>query len=280
MTQGSHMESAAIALHDVSVAYDHSRVLSQITLGIETGEFVGVVGPNGAGKTTLLNALLGLVPLARGTIQLHGRPIAEARRNIAYMPQREVVDWTFPVTVEDVVMMGRQARIGWMRRPTQQDHKVVDRAIEKVQMSDLQCSPIGELSGGQQQRVFLARALAQEGDLLLLDEPLTGVDATTQETILKLLQNYRSERRTVLMTTHDLGSARLVCSKLLFLNRVLMAYGTPTETFIPEVLEKTYGGHILRVSAESTAAPMEETLMIVGDDAHHFEGKGPGDKRG
>jgi manganese/zinc/iron transport system ATP- binding protein len=270
---------SALTLRDVSVAYDHKPVLSNITLEIAAGEFVGVVGPNGSGKTTLLNAILRLVPLLQGEILIEGRPISEVRRLVGFMPQREGVDWTFPVTVDDVVMMGRQARLGWFRRPARHDRQVIEWALGQAQMLEWHRTPIGNLSGGQQQRVFLARALAQEGDLLLLDEPLTGVDATTQETILDLLKAMRSQGRTVIMTTHDLGVARAFCSKLLFLNRVAIAYGRPDETFTPQVLEKTYGGHILRLPPESSAgASLDEPLMILRDDTHHAPTVTPGGK--
>ncbi|MGB8644943.1 MAG: metal ABC transporter ATP-binding protein [Anaerolineae bacterium] len=270
---------SAVSFRDVSVAYDHRPALSNITLDIAAGEFVGVVGPNGAGKSTLLNAILRLIPLQRGEILIAGRSSAQARGAVSYMPQREGVDWTFPVTIQDVVMMGRQARLGWFRRPTRQDRAVVEWALEQVQMLDIRRTPIGELSGGQQQRVFLARALAQEGDLLLLDEPLTGVDATTQETILRLLRDMRSKGRTVIMTTHDLGVARAFCSRLLFLNQVAIAYGPPTETFTPEVLEKTYGGHILRLAPDAIAlAPVDDSLMILRDGMHHTHAPGRGGK--
>ena len=270
----------ALALRGVSVTYNHKPALLDISVEVAAGEFVGIVGPNGAGKSTLLNTILGLVPLLRGQVTIQGRSIAEARRTVAYMPQREGVDWTFPVTIEDVVMMGRIARLGWLRGPSGQDRARVAWALEQVQMLDLRRTPIGELSGGQQQRVFLARALAQEGDLLLLDEPLTGVDAPTQETILRLLQDFRSQGRTVVMTTHDLGAARAFCSKLLFLNRVAVAYGAPAETFTPEVLEKTYGGHFLRLAPDAVAlAPSDEPLLILSEDAHHASPGPRGGKR-
>lgn len=262
--------SIAIALHDVSVAYGSKMVLNDITLDIEAGEFVGVIGPNGAGKTTLLNAILAMVPLRRGQILVHGRPIAQMRRAVAYMPQREAVDWTFPVVVEDVVLMGRQPRLGFGRHAIRHDRAVVEWALTQVQMLAERRAPIGQLSGGQQQRVFLARALAQEGDLLLLDEPLTGVDATTQETILQLLRDFQRAGRTVIMTTHDLGVARAFCSKTLFLNHVAVAYGTPAETFTPDILQKTYGGHVVRLSEQgSPTAALDDALLILRDDAHN-----------
>jgi len=185
-------ETCDVSLRDLSVAYEENLVLSQITLDFKGGEFVGVVGPNGAGKSTLLNAILGLAPVVRGEILLGGRKIAAARRDVAYMPQREAVDWTFPITIEDVVMMGRQLQIGWFRHASRHDHEVVQWALAQVRMLEMRNVPIGNLSGGQQQRVFFARALAQEGCVLLLDEPLTGVDATTQDTILKLLSEFQA----------------------------------------------------------------------------------------
>ncbi len=273
--------ASAVSFRGISVAYDHRLALSNISLDVAAGEFVGIVGPNGAGKSTLLNAILGLVPLQSGEILISGRSSTQVRRAISYMPQREGVDWTFPVNIQDVVMMGRQARLGWFRQPGRHDRQVVEWALSQVQMLELRHTPIGDLSGGQQQRVFLARALAQEGDLLLLDEPMTGVDATTQETILKLLAEMRSKGRTVIMTTHDLGVARAFCSKLLFLNQVAIAYGPPAETFTPEVLEKTYGGHILRLDQHAVAvAPVDDSLMILRDDTHHAHPHGHGGKHG
>ena len=260
----------AIAVHDVTVAYEDNLALKRVSLTVDAGEFVGVVGPNGAGKSTLLNALLGLAPLTHGQVSVHGQPPAQMRKRIAYMPQREHVDWTFPVTVADVVLMGRWPQLGWLRRAGRADHAAVEQALAQVEMSDYRRRPIGQLSGGQQQRVFLARALAQAGDVLLLDEPLTGVDATTQETILNLLQDYRRHGRTVVMTTHDLGVARAFCSQLLFLNHTLIAYGPPGETFTTEVLRQTYGGHIVRVKAADAAlTALEDALLVLSDDAHH-----------
>jgi len=263
----------ALSLQDVSVAYDAKTVLSHLSLAIAPGEFVGVIGPNGAGKSTLLNALLGMVPLRTGKIRIHGLPISQSRGRVAFMPQREAVDWTFPVVVDDVVMMGRQTRLGFGRHPAAKDREVVAWALTQMQMLDQRNTPIGSLSGGQQQRVFLARALAQEGDVLLLDEPLTGVDATTQEAMLHLFQDFKRAGRTVVMTTHDLGVARAFCSKVLFINRVALAYGSPAETFTPAVLRETYGGHMLRLGGADGMAPsaewLDEALFVLQDEAHH-----------
>lgn len=261
---------SALTLRDVSAAYDQDPVLTHVTLDIAAGEFVGVVGPNGAGKSTLLNAILGIAPIVRGEVRVHGLAIEQTRKRLAYMPQREAVDWSFPVTVEDVVAMGRENRVGWFRRATQADRAVVEWALGQVDLLKQRYQPIAKLSGGQQQRVFLARTLAQEGDILLLDEPLTGVDATTQETILNLLQEFRRHGKTILMTTHDLGVAREFCSSLLFLNHAVTAYGPTAQTFTTNVLQRTYGGHIVRVKTDSTpAATLEDALLILRDDTHH-----------
>jgi ABC-type Mn2+/Zn2+ transport system ATPase subunit len=266
---GNSTGVAALSLRGVTVAYYDNTALEGVTLEIERGEFVGVVGPNGAGKSTLLNAILGMTPLRAGQIRIHGLPVRQARGRLAYMPQREAVDWSFPVIVEDVVMMGRQTRLGLGRRPGANDRMVVVQALEEMQMLPLRDSPIGNLSGGQQQRVFLARALAQEGDVLLLDEPMTGVDAITQETILRLMREYQRDGRTMLMTTHDLGVARAYCSKVLFINRVAIAYGTPAQVFTPTVLERTYGGHVVRLGASGDGVdPHEDALLVVSDKAH------------
>jgi manganese/zinc/iron transport system ATP- binding protein len=261
---------AALTLRDVTVAYADNIALSYISLEIGVGEFVGVVGPNGAGKSTLLNAVLGIAPLAQGNVRVYGQPIQQARARVAYMPQREAVDWSFPVTVADVVLMGRWPRVGWFKRIGHADRFAAAHALAQVGMSAHRHKPIGQLSGGQQQRVFLARALAQESELLLLDEPMTGVDATTQEMILRLLQDMRRNGHTIVMTTHDLGVARAFCSQLLFLNHVVIAYGTPAETFTPEALQQTYGGHILRVKEkDSLTATLDDALLVLRDDTCH-----------
>ncbi len=259
-----------IHLNAVQFAYPSGFALAKIDLMVERGEMVAILGPNGSGKSTLLNAILGVAPIVRGEVRVQGLTVEPARKRIAYMPQREAVDWAFPVTVEDVVGMGRENRIGWFRRASREDHRVVDWSLDQVNMLEQRHQPIAKLSGGQQQRVFLARALAQEGDVLLLDEPLTGVDATTQETILNLLQEMRRKGKTILMTTHDLGVARAFCTSLLFLNRAVTAYGPTAQTFTTDVLQRTYGGHIVRVRADNTpAATLEDALLILRDDTHH-----------
>jgi ABC-type Mn2+/Zn2+ transport system ATPase subunit len=206
---------------------------------------VAVVGPNGAGKSTLFKALVGLLPLQQGRILIHGRPLGSHKDCVAYVPQRGEVDWRFPVTVADVVMMGRFGRQGLLGRADHADRAAVAAALAHMGISDLAARPIGELSGGQQQRVFLARALAQEPHILLMDEPFTGVDITTQEAVLRLLDDLRSEGLTVLVSTHDLNLAMQRFDLALLLNRGLVAYGPPQAVLTPEHIRAAFGGQAL-----------------------------------
>ena len=234
-----------LILRHVTVAYGRKVVLEDIGAEVRRGQVVGVIGPNGGGKSTLLQAILGLVPLVRGTITLFGRPSSAQRARIAYVPQREVVDWEFPVTVREVVLMGRYAHTGWLRRPGRQDHLVVDRMLDHVGMRAQATTQIGQLSGGQQQRVFLARALAQEADVLLLDEPLNGIDATTQEVILAVIEEQRTQGKIVVLATHDLVSASCACDCFCCLNQRLVSFGPVQDTYTAENLSATYGGPVI-----------------------------------
>ena len=241
----------AVRLQDLTVGYDKTPVLTDTDLQIDWGLLVGVIGPNGAGKSTLIKTMLGTLRVYSGKVEVGGFPprTREARNLVGYVPQREVVNWDFPVTVWDVVMMGRTSRIGPLRFPGPDDRRAVARALERVGMTAFQGRQISQLSGGQQQRVFLARALAQEGRLLLLDEPLNGVDAATQETIGALLRQVRNEGGTVVMATHDLELAAEWCDRLVMVNHAIIAYGTPPDALRPEVLRATYGGHALVIPA-------------------------------
>lgn len=241
--------SRAVRLTDVTVGYDKTPILSHASLEIGWGLIVGVLGPNGAGKSTLIKTMLGTLKVYGGQVEIAGNPVRsrEARRAIGYVPQREVVNWDFPVTVWDVVMMGRTQRIGPIRFPGAEDKRVVASALARVGMTGFAGRQINQLSGGQQQRVFLARALAQEGRVLLLDEPLNGVDKGTQDSIGSLLRDVRDEGSTVIMATHDLELAAEWCDRLVMVNHAVVAYGTPVEAFQPEVLRATYGGHALVV---------------------------------
>jgi manganese/zinc/iron transport system ATP- binding protein len=241
--------SSGLVLRGVSAGYGAGPVLRDANLSIPPGTLVGVIGPNGSGKSTLLRSILGLAPEVIGTVLLDGRPVAEQRQRLAYVPQREAVDWSFPVSAEQVVMMGRYPRVGWLRLPTGGDSRAVRDALERVAMADHASAQIGALSGGQQQRVFLARALVQEASVLLLDEPMTGVDQTTEQLIVGLLQELADAGTTILHATHDLESAAEISDQLCFVNRRIVAYGPPAETFTPEVLHATFGGELLIVQA-------------------------------
>jgi ABC-type Mn2+/Zn2+ transport system ATPase subunit len=236
---------ARLDLDDVTVGYNTRPVIEGISLQVPHGARVAVVGPNGAGKSTLFKALVGLLPLRRGEVRIHGRPLGSHQDCVAYVPQREEVDWRFPVTVADVVMMGRYGRLGWLRRPGARDHEVVARSMAQMGIANLAQRPISDLSGGQQQRVFLARALAQEPHILLLDEPFTGVDISTQETTLRLLDDLRDQQVTVLLSTHDLNMAARHFDRVLLINHQLMGYGSAERVFTPAVLAEAFGGQAL-----------------------------------
>jgi manganese/zinc/iron transport system ATP- binding protein len=233
-----------VEVHDVTVAYHRKPVLWDIDLLIPSRRLVAIVGPNGAGKSTLLKAILGLVPLASGRIEIFGEPLARARRRIGYVPQRETVDWDFPVDALDVVLMGRYGRLGWVRRPGSNDRRIALRALEQVGMAAFARRQISQLSGGQQQRVFLARALAQEADLYFMDEPFAGVDAATEQAIVGVLRDLRARGRTVVAVHHDLQSVPDYFDYLVLLNMRLVAAGPTPDVFTPENLQKTYGGRL------------------------------------
>ena len=235
---------ARLELEDVSLGYDGRFVLRDVTLQIPHGARVAVVGPNGAGKSTLFKALAGLLPVRSGHILIHCQPLGSHQDCIAYVPQREDVDWRFPVTVADVVMMGRYGRMGWLRRPNAEDRAVVARSLEQMGIAALASRRIGELSGGQQQRAFLARALAQEPHILLMDEPFSGVDVGTQEATLALLDRLREQGVTTLVSTHDLTLAATRFEYAMLLNRRLVAFGPVGQVFTPEALTGTFGGQV------------------------------------
>jgi ABC-type Mn2+/Zn2+ transport system ATPase subunit len=266
-------DAPAVLIQGATVGYDGRPVLSAIDLRIEWGCMVGVIGPNGAGKSTLIKSIVGTLRASGGTIRVGGHPAGsrEARRMIGYVPQREVVNWDFPVTVADVVMMGRTAGLGWLRFPGAEDRKAVGEALELVGMESLAGRQISQLSGGQQQRVFLARALAGGGRLLLLDEPLNGVDAGTQEAIGELLRRVRGEGGTILMATHDMPLAAQWCDSLVMVNHAIIAHAPPAEALRPEVLRGTYGGQVLVIPSLNGGG--ERT--VVPDDHGHPGGQPP-----
>lgn len=232
--------SAALTARDVQVDLSGRRVLDGATLEVHAGELVGLVGPNGAGKTTLLRTILGLVKPVGGDVLIDGQPTRTGHRSLGYIPQRHEFAWDFPISVENTVMTGRTGRIGFGRRPGVEDWRAVGDALSRVQMSDLRGRTVGELSGGQRQRVLVARALAVEPSVLLLDEPLTGLDMPTGELLTDLFSDLADEGRAVLMTTHDIGAAMHTCGRLALLNRRVIAFGTPDELRDPQPWMDTF----------------------------------------
>ena len=230
-----------ITVEDVAVERNGYRALTDVTFDVGQGTLMGVVGPNGAGKSTLFDAIAGILPITRGTVNLHG---AEARSGaLAYVPQRDSINWRFPATVLDIVMMGRCCNVGWFHRPGKRDREMVRVCLERVGLWERRSALMTELSGGQRQRVFIARALAQEASIILLDEAFSGVDVGAQEGIVEVLQSLRDEGKIVLLATHDLTNLAKRFDQILCINRHVCAYGPPDEAFTPEVLEELYGSH-------------------------------------
>ncbi|MEM1117007.1 MAG: metal ABC transporter ATP-binding protein, partial [Bacteroidota bacterium] len=234
----------AIDVADLTVAYRDEPVLWDIDLVVPEGVLMAIVGPNGAGKTTLIKAILGLVPTAAGRVEVLGQPLEKVRRAVAYVPQRGSVDWDFPTSVLDVVMMGRYGALGWIRRPRTRDRQLAFQALEQVGMAEFADRQIAQLSGGQQQRVFLARALVQDARVYLMDEPFQGVDATTERAIVGLLQRLRAEGKTVLVVHHDLQTVPEYFDWALLLNVRRIAAGPVEEAFTDATLRAAYGGRV------------------------------------
>ena len=234
----------AIEVRDLSVAYRDKPALWQIDLTVQPGSLVGVVGPNGAGKTTLLKSMLGLIRPLSGHVLIHGRPYATNKRAVAYVPQRGSVDWDFPTTVFDVVLMGTYGQLGWFRRPGSVQKDATRDALKKVEMLDYADRQIRQLSGGQQQRVFLARALVQDSPVYFMDEPFQGVDAVTEQAVVELLRELRGRGRTVLVVHHDLTTVPDYFDHVVLLNVKKIASGPMAATFTPENLRLTYGDRV------------------------------------
>jgi len=236
--------SAGLEFHDVTVAYGRRPVLWNVDLTVPGACLFGIIGPNGAGKSTLLKAALGLVPLAGGEVRILGAPLEQVRDRVGYVPQRESVDWDFPVTVTDVVLMGTYARLGWLRRPGPRERSLAAECLDRVGLADVADRQIGRLSGGQQQRVFLARALAQQADVYFLDEPMAGVDARSQERIFRVLAELRAEGRLVVIVHHDLRSVAEWFDAVALIDMRLVATGPVAEVLTPENLRRTYAGRL------------------------------------
>lgn len=234
----------ALEIKNLTVSYEQHPVIRSISVPIKSKQIVGIIGPNGAGKSTLLKAIMGLLPLDSGTISIFGKSAETAKHLIAYIPQRNEVDWNFPVVVRDVVMMGRYKDIGTFKRPGKADKDIVEKSLKDMGMEAYADRQIGELSGGQQQRVFLARALAQKTDILMLDEPFIGVDAATENSIWEMMRRLKSRGKTILVVNHDLTNMVKKYDSLLLLNQRLVAYGKPSTVFRQENINKAYGGRL------------------------------------
>jgi ABC-type Mn2+/Zn2+ transport system ATPase subunit len=252
---------------NANIGYGEKIVMHGLNFQVPHGARVAVVGPNGAGKSTLFKAMVGILPLQSGQILIHGELLGAHKDCVAYVPQREDVDWRFPVTVQDVVMMGRYGQMGWLSRPSSDDKRVVSKSLEQMGIANLAAHSIGQLSGGQQQRAFLARALAQGPHILLMDEPFTGVDMTTQDITLNLLDHLKSRQVTTIISTHDLNLAASRFDLILLLNHRLIAFGAPQEVFVKENLAQAFGNSLLVM--ENGMMLVDECCPPDDEHAHH-----------
>lgn len=265
-----------IAVRDLTVTYRNGHTaLFDASFEIPTGTITGLVGVNGSGKSTLFKSIMGFVPAAKGTISILGQSVdAALKRNlVAYVPQAEEVDWSFPVLVEDVVMMGRYGHMNFMRMTRDIDRRAVTDALERVGMIDFRKRQIGELSGGQKKRVFLARALAQDGQVILLDEPFTGVDVKSEEAIIALLQQMRDEGRVMLVATHNLGSVPEFCDRTVLIKQTVLDYGLTSEVFTQQNLERTFSGvlrHFVLGGADLHDDEDDRQVTVITDDERPF----------
>ena len=285
MMGGKPKKVDGIVAEDVTVTYRNGHTaLTHASFSVPKGTITALVGVNGAGKSTLFKAIMGFVPVAAGKVTILGLSVREALKQnlVAYVPQAEEVDWTFPVLVEDVVMMGRYGHMNWLRIPTKRDHEMVEEALSRVNMTAYRKRQIGELSGGQRKRVFLARALAQEGQVILLDEPFTGVDVTTEEQIVDLLGKLRDEGRVMLVSTHNLGSVPDFCDRTVFVKGTVIASGPTAETFTEANLERAFGGvlrHFILGGQDLHDDEDRRTVKVITDDERPFVIYGEEEKR-
>jgi manganese/zinc/iron transport system ATP- binding protein len=257
-TEGrDHSPDSPLSIHDMTVAYHRKPVLWDVDLDVPPGKLVGIVGPNGAGKSTLIKAVMDLIPRTSGRVRIFGQPYRQQRHRVGYVPQRESVDWDFPVSALDVVTMGRYGRIGWFKPVLRRHREFARHALERVGIADLAHRQISQLSGGQQQRTFLARALVQEADLYLMDEPFAAVDAATEKAIVRLLQDLRSAGKTCLVVHHDLQTVPEYFDHLILLNMRVVAHGPTVDVFTQENLHKTYGGRLTLLSEAAEALGRE-----------------------
>ncbi|MCE2743331.1 MAG: metal ABC transporter ATP-binding protein [Fluviicola sp.] len=242
------MENSSIEVHNLSVSYQNVPVLWDIDFTLPKGQIVGIIGPNGSGKSTLLKAIMGLIPLASGNVKVLNKNLSLVRDQLAYVPQRETVDWNFPASVEDVVLMGRYKKGNLFRRLTKIDKVIAQESIEKVKLEKYKGRQISQLSGGQQQRVFIARALAQGASIYIMDEPFVGVDMSTEKTILDLLIQMKEEGKTIIIVHHDIQTVSNYFDYIVMLNTRLIAHGPTNEVLTEENLQATYGGQLNIIS--------------------------------
>lgn len=243
-TSSLKSKSPAVEVRNLTVSYGPVPALLDVSLSIDSGQLVGVIGPNGSGKSTLLKTLLGFVKPDFGDVYLFGEEIDKAKGRVAYVPQRGSVDWDFPITVLEVALMGRYGKQRWWQDLSVQDHEIAEHALEQVRMAEFRNRQIGQLSGGQQQRVFMARAIAQGSEILLLDEPFAGVDAATERAILDVLETTREAGRTLVVVHHDLTTASEYFDSLVLLKQRLFAHGPPEKVLHPELLSEVYEGKL------------------------------------
>lgn len=267
---------SGLSARDITVTYRNGHTaLRDASFELPKGTIAALVGVNGSGKSTLFKALMGFVPVSSGEISVLGGPVAKALKSnsVAYVPQAEEVDWSFPVLVEDVVMMGRYGHMGFFRHPRQVDHEAVTNALQRVNMTAYRHRQIGELSGGQKKRVFLARALAQAAQVILLDEPFTGVDVQTEDAIIALLREMRDEGRVMLVSTHNLGSVPEFCDRTILIKGTILAHGPTSEIFTPKNLEMAFGGvlrHFIMGGDELHDDEDTRRLTVISDDERPF----------
>lgn len=277
--------SSGLEVDDVTVTYRNGHTaLRNASFNVPPGSITALVGVNGAGKSTIFKAIMGFVPVSSGKVTLFGMPVRKALslKKVAYVPQAEEVDWTFPVLVEDVVMMGRYGHMNFLRIPSNRDRQIVSDALARVNMIDFRKRQIGELSGGQKKRVFLARALAQQSDIILLDEPFTGVDVTTEEQIIALLRDLRAEGKIMLVSTHDLGSVPQFCDRTVFVKGTILAAGETKDTFTEENLHAAFGGtlrHFVLGGSDLHDDEDPRHVRVITDDERPFVIYGDGTKQ-
>ncbi len=252
--------SLPLTIENLTVHYQKKPALWGVDLKLEAGQIVGIIGPNGAGKSTLIKAVMDLLPLSSGVIKVFDKSFSKNRKRIGYMPQRESIDWDFPVNVFDVVLMGRYGHLKWFQRPRSEDIEKTWSCIEKVKLTPFANRQISNLSGGQQQRVFLARALAQESDLYLMDEPFAAIDSATETATIELFRELKEQGKTIIVVHHDLATARRYFDSLLLLNKQVVAFGPTQEVFTGDRLQQTYGGKLTILEDQSIAASAEPSI--------------------